>query len=255
MTNSIAQATSKVGDLIIKNSPTLLTVCGGIGLVTTAVMASKTTLKAQDILSDAMHIKTMPKDQKITTVKNLAKLYTPTLIVGGMSLACIFGSNHINIRRNAALATAYTFTTRMAQEYQDKVIETIGKKKEQKIQEEVQADRIKNKPETIVISDEEGMTLCYDSFTGRYFKSDIETIRRAMNDVNALLNEDGFVALNEFYDRLGLPNAKLGEDLGWNSMYEGQMDLKYSSQLTDKKTPCLVIEYNVEPREYFDRTF
>lgn len=251
MSSIFTDSCKKVGEAAIKNSPTILTIFGAVGVVTTAVMASKATIKAKEY-GLKLPNKNENKDENLARLKDLAKVYGPAVGVGILTITCIFLSNKIHLKRTAALATAYTFTSEMAHKYQDKVIEEIGATKEKHIREKMQKDELANaKPETIVISDEEGMTLCYDAFTGRYFKSDIETIRQAVNDVNAMLLDDGFVALNEFYDRIGLPNASIGESIGWNTYYGERLDLTYSSQLTEKKVPCLVLNYNIEPKHYY----
>lgn len=246
----------RVGAEAIKHAPTILTVCGGVGLVTTAVMASKATLKAQDILEEAKGFKTMSKEKKKDTVKTLAKIYGPTIFVGAASLGCIFMSDKLHRGANAALATAFTVCQDRAKRYQEKVLETIGKSKEKRIQEDVHKEIMENaEPETIVISEGEGKTLCYDVFTGQYFKSDIETIRKAVNDVNDIMNKNelGFASLNEFYDAIGVNVGNLGEYLGWNRYYDDMLDLQYSSQLSPNKQPCLVISFNIDPKQNYDR--
>lgn len=69
------------------------------------------------------------------------------------------------------------------------MIETIGEKKEQTVRdaiakEHIEKDPVENK-EVIVLG--RGSTLCYDSVSGRYFKSDMETIKKAENELDARL--------------------------------------------------------------------
>ena len=98
-----------------------------------------------------------------------------------------------------------------------------------------------------------GMTLCYDAISGRYFKSDQEWIRRAVNNLNERLNFGEHISLNEFYDEVGLEEIfPLGETLGWcvNPDYtdRGQIQLKFTSQLDSRNTPCLVVGFANPPR-------
>ena len=74
------------------------------------------------------------------------RYYVPTAIMGGLTIACIIGANSINLRRNAALAGAYSLTEAALKEYQAKVIETIGDKKEQAIRDDIAKDRVKEHP-------------------------------------------------------------------------------------------------------------
>ena len=77
-----------------------------------------------------------------------------------------------------------------------------------------------------------GETLCYDVLSGRYFKSDIEKIREAINDL---------------YYAIGLPDIKLGEALGWN-IDKGYIDVQFGTHLAANGTPCLVLAFNVAPQ-------
>ena len=95
-----------------------------------------------------------------------------------------------------------------------------------------------------------GETLCYDSITSRYFKCDIEKLRKVENMMNKRLLSEMYISLNEFYYEIGLNQTDIGDDLGWN-IEEGLVDLEFSSQLAEDDTPCLVIGYRVSPRYSF----
>ena len=132
--------------------------------------------------------------------------------MGSLTVACIIGANSINLRRNAALATVYSLTEATLKEYQSKVVSTIGEVKEKAIKDEIAKDKIeKNKPKkSNVVVTGSGDTLCYDSISGRYFKSDIEKIKSSVNELNRDLLYEMFVSLNDVYYALGLSNIKNG---------------------------------------------
>ena len=73
-----------------------------------------------------------------------------------------------------------------------------------------------------------GETLCYDSLSGRYFKSDIEKIKKAINDVNRRMLNENSVALNEYYVEIGLAAVGIGESVGWD-IDKGYLKLLKSS--------------------------
>lgn len=58
-----------------------------------------------------------------------------------------------------------------------------------------------------------------------------------------------YISLNEFYDEMDLPHIDIGDDLGWN--IDDAIELTFSSQLTEDKTPVLVISYEYCPRYDF----
>lgn len=164
----------------------------------------------------------------------------------------MIGANSVNLRRNAALATAYTLSESALKEYQEKVIETIGEKKEQAIQDAVAKDRIEKNPVSTkeVIITEKGDTLCLDYPSGRYFKSDREKINKAVNELNRRMRDEMYISLNEFYYEIGLSGIGIGEELGWN-IDQGYIEPSFSCQLAEDGTPCLVISYLVGPRYDF----
>ena len=92
-----------------------------------------------------------------------------------------------------------------------------------------------------------GNTLCYDSASGRYFKSDMDKLKKAENTLNRQMRDEMYVSLNEFYYEIGLEGIGVGDNMGWN-IDSGYIDLEFSSQLASDGTPCLVISYRVEPR-------
>lgn len=243
ITKLAQNATKFVSD----NSPTILTAMSVAGVVTTSVMAVKATPEAVRDIWDAESELTevlSPKDK----IKLCWKHYVPALTMGAMTIACIISANTISTKRNAALMSLYTFTEKSLKEYQEKVVETFGENKEQKVRDDIAQDRVNNDPVSTkqVIITGGGDVLCYDTLSGRYFENNIEAIRKAENDLNKLLLDDGYASQNEFYHLIGLPPTKLGEELGWTS--ENLLSLEFSSVLSEDNRPCLSINYRVEPK-------
>lgn len=229
-----------------KHSPEILTGIGITGMIATTVMAVRATPKALRLIEE------MQPETKLDTVKVAWKPYIPAAITGVTSIACLIGANSVNARRNAALAAAYTLSDTALREYKDKVIETIGEKKEQAVRDAVAKDKIEKNPvkSNDVIITEKGNTLCFDTISGRYFKSDIDKLRRIENDLNRRILTEGYISLNDFYYELGLDNIRIGDELGWN-FERGLIELEFSSQLASDGTPCLVMNFAVAPKYDF----
>ena len=239
---------------ISKHSPEILTGIGIAGMVTTTILAVKATPKAIKLIEAEKRAKHVDALSPVDTVKTVWKCYIPAAMTGASSIACLIGSNAINAKRNAALTTVYTLSEMARNEYKEKVIQTIGEKKERTIKEKVDAERIKRDPvsKKEVIITEKGTTLCYDHVFGRYFKSDIDIINRAMNKINREIVINMYASLNDFYAELGLSPVEMGYDLGWN-IDDGTIEIEPSSQLADDGTPCLVIDYSVSPKYNYSR--
>lgn len=239
---------------ITKHSPEILTGIGIAGMITTTIMAVRATPKALILIEERKEEIDVDKLTPIELIKTTWTCYIPAAITGGLSIICLIGASSVNAKRNAALATAYTLSESALKEYQEKVIETIGEKKEQTVRDAIAKDRIDKNPVSSreVIITEKGNTLCYDAISGRYFKSDIDKLKKVENELNRRMRDEMYVSLNEFYYEIGLNPTSIGDDIGWN-IDHGYIELNFSSQLSDDGNPCLVINYQVAPRYGYNR--
>lgn len=249
MKKEIAKSFLSLKTAIKKHSPEILTGIGIAGMITTTVMAVRATPKALILIEERKEEIGAEKLEAMDMVKTTWACYIPAAITGTLSVACLIGASSVNARRNAALATAYTLSESALKDYQGKVIEMFGEKKNEAVKDAVAKDKVEKNPVITreVIITEKGNTLCYDAISGRYFKSDIEKIKKAECELNRQMLDDMYVSLNDFYYEIGLDSVKLGDELGWN-VDSGYIDLSFSSQLASDGTPCLVIDYSVAPR-------
>lgn len=245
-----------LGAILHRKAPEILLGTGIAGMVTTVVLAVRATPKAMLLIEEAKAKKDTNEDVSISVdvtpieiIKATWKCYIPTVLIGSGSIVCLICAHSTNARRNAALAAAYSLSETALKEYQAKVVETIGEKKEQAIQDAVNKDRVTANPPVAqeVIITSHGDTLCYDHWSGRYFKSDVEKIRKAANEVSRRMLDEMYVSLNDFYSELGLSETPLGEELGWNVNREGFVEVKIGATLADGDVPCIVLDYANAP--------
>ena len=249
----VSNFVKNVQKAVTKHSPEILTGIGIAGMVTTTILAVKATPKALRLLEGAQS-EASEELTNIEKVKVCWKCYVPAAVTGALSVTCLIGASSVNNRRNAALATAYKLSETALTEYREKVVETIGEKKEQLVREKVAEEHIKKNPvsKNEVLITQKGDTLCYDSISGRYFKSDIDKIKKTVNELNRRMLNEMYISLNEFYYELDLDGIGIGDDLGWN-VEKGFIDIDFGSQLADDGTPCVVINYSLAPRyDYSD---
>ena len=239
--------------MVSKRSPEILTGLGIAGMISTTVLAVQATPKALDLIARAEDEKfDNGHGDKLTVSEKMKvawKPYIPAAITGIASISCIIGASSVHAKRNAAIAAAYNLSQTALTEYKEKVVETIGEKKEQAIKDKIAKDKVKKDPvsKSEVIVTGKGNTLCYDAFNSRYFYSDIDQIKRAINELNRIMLNQMYVSLNDFYDELNLKHSGNGDELGWK-LDDGFIEVDFSSQLSDDGRPCLVIEYMVAPR-------
>jgi hypothetical protein len=238
---------TKVGQTIKSNSPEILTAVGVAGVFTTSYLTGKAAYKASRIIAEDEQQGVMfenRKDRFKERVRLTWKLYIPAVASGAVTVGCIVGGSRATAKRTAAAVTAYSLTERAFSEYREKVTEEIGKGKEQKIRDELAQDRVSaDQPvsrEVIITSG--GNVLCCELYTHRYFRSDMESLRRAQNDINMMVVNNLYVTLDEFYDVVGLPHTSVSDQMGWDS--NRLMDLIISGTISEGGEPCLAFEYN-----------
>lgn len=239
---------------VTKHSPEILTGIGIAGMITTTILAVKATPKALYLLEDRKDELEVDKLPVLEVVKTAWKPYVPTVLSGVFSISCIIGAQSVNVKRNAALATAYKLSEEGFALYKQKVIETLGEKKEGNIQDKVDREIVERNPigSNEIFMTEKGNTLCYDGVSGRYFKSDIEAIKKALNIINRNMTYDNYVSLSDFYDEIGLSHTSVSDYLGWN-LDDGLVTIHFGSQISEDGEPCIVLDYHIVPRYDFDK--
>lgn len=232
--------------LIKANAPEILTAVGVGGVISTAVLTAKATLKAEKELDKWAKVGELTTKQKAKTVW---KLYIPPVASGVVTIACIVASHKSGSRRTAAAVTAYSLTEKAFTEYKDKAAEVIGEAKERRMRDDIAQDRVTALPtanrEILVIG--QGNVLCHDVRSQRYFRSSHEELQRAANDINRQLTYERYVSLSEYYIAIGLPITKESVYTGW-SLDRGLMELEISATIADNDEPCLSVDFNyVQP--------
>lgn len=236
---------TNVKGTLTKNAPSILTGLGVIGFISTVSAAIHDTPKAIRILEEA----NLEEPTPLEMAKLTYKCYIRTFILGSVSIGCIIGANSLHTKRNMALASAYSLAELSLGEWRKKVVEQFGENKAKAVSDSIAGDKMRSTPvvDSEIILTGKGETLCYDALSGRYFKSDIETIKRAINNLCRDMLSDMFITLNDLYYALDLEGTKMGDLVGWH-VDDGLMEPRFSSHLTPNGTPCLVLEFDVEPR-------
>lgn len=241
------KATRKISD----HSPVIMTGMAVAGVVTTSYLTARGTVKAVvDLYQDTDEIEAEDERTFMDKAKIVWPHYVPAAASGVATIVCILSGHSIHTKRQAALMGLYSVTDKAFTEYQAKVKETIGENKEQKIRDEVAEDRIREAPVANVVVTGGGDHLCFDTFTGRYFRSSVEKIRKAENDINAEVINNCYASQNDFYRNIGMETTAYGDEIGWRIGH--MMELTFSSHLSSEGEPALAINYRAEPiRDYY----
>lgn len=217
----------------------------------TSVMAAKATPKALALVEEAKE-----KNEEMTKVDYvLAALpaYIPAIVTGVSTIACIFGANVLNKRKQAALASAYALLDSSYKEYRAKAIELYGDDANDKIKEGVAKDKYTGDGK---LKDNDKQ-LFYDDYSGRYFESTIEDVLQAEYNLNREVAQAGGAFLNDFYDELGLPETDYGNYLGWSAgqlmeMYWNPwVEFNHSKFTFDDGLECTIVRIESDPTHDF----
>ena len=263
--NNVTRTLNKAAFKFKKHSPEILVVAGVVGVVGSTVMACKATTKVNDILDDTkdqldkIHeagerlengetlmlkdgeeytVEQNKKDLTIVyaqTALKFAKLYAPSVIIGGLSITAILTGHNITRKRNIALAAAYTAVDKSFKEYRGRVVERFGEALDKELKY-----GIKSKEVDEVVTNEDGTESVVKktvdvvdatnpmnvSEYARFFDDgcagwtkdpeyNLMFLRDQQRYANDLLKSKGHLFLNEVYDLLGIPRTKAGQIVGW----------------------------------------
>jgi hypothetical protein len=251
------------------NSSTILVGLAVGGVIGTAVGASKVTPESQKIIEAKRKAESdISKDLESGTISNkkakeaknnmylkfskdMAKVWAPVILLGGLTISSIIFAHRIDARKQAALAAALTLTEdrlRESEYYRSTVKDMVGTKQEEAINAKVKEDYIRENPikEDEIAYTGYGNTLMLDWASHRYFRSSPEYIRQAINNLNERLLSAMWIDLNDFYDEIKLHRIGVGDIVGWN-IDNGQIRLEPTSILDDNETPVYVIDFLVRP--------
>ena len=251
--DSLSRAVSQQGLLASDNAPKVLFVGGVVGMVGSTVLACRATLKLESVLDgieaekqQAYQVKglvdspeytgeqtytdkELKKDLTTITVRGLAdiaKLYAPAVLLGGVSIFALTKSHNILQDRNVALTAAYAAVEGAYSRYRERVIDRYG--------EEVDRE-LRYESETVDIIDEDTGKIItetrvtgapgsiyarwYDEQSSRNWSRDPDInlmfLRQQQTWLNDRLKSRGHVFLNEVYDCLGLSHTREGAIVGW----------------------------------------
>ena len=235
-----------------RNSSTILTCVGSIGVVTTAVLAVKATPKAIRLLESAEE----EKGEELTTletVKIAGPAYIPAAITGVSTIACIFGASILSKCQQASLMSAYALIENSYKEYKNKLKVLYGDDADKEVTQEIVKDRY----EDYDVSVSDGKQLFFDYFSMRYFESTMEKVLIGENNFNKNLTLNGYASLNELYDSLGIPRVDYGYELGWSHEAGGAfygyswIDFEHEKITLEGDLECCIISMSHEPTADF----
>ncbi len=235
-----------------KHAPEILTGFGIVGFFTSIVLASKATTKANMLIEERKLDEKREELTKKEVIQTTWKCYIPAAITAGCATACVIGGTKTGLKRGAAMAAAYRITKESYDIYRDKVIETIGEKKEQEVREKRDKELVeRHKFNNYEVNPIPPDTIFY--YDGRYFYSTWDKVKEAVAQLGEdMLDNPGLprVSLNDFFYLVGLANTEMGEVLGWEIGINGRPEL-YPPTCIEMEGGriCMVVSFRNPPKE------
>lgn len=233
-----------VARVVVKHAPTILTGAGTVGLVGTAVLASRATLTYKELIADEVMVITdgpnlMKRNEHYTEdefrkdrivcysriVTKTVKHYAPTIALGVASIAAFWWSHSIQSKRIAGLAAAYAALDTSYRKYKKSVASVIGEESMKKVEEKILDDVVftdepfeYDKMAESVIPEYSPYARIIDENASVWDPSDDITelnIHAQLNYMNDILRTRGYLFLSDVYDALGIPRTPASQVVGW----------------------------------------
>lgn len=287
---------SKPGLWVSNKSPELLLAAGIAGVITSTVLACRSTVKAVEVFDEHQKNMDIIKDagetgqlangddyslqeykedltkQYVQTGVKLAKLYLPSIILGGLSIVAISKSHVIMKDRNANLAAAYATLDTMYKTYRNNVKEKYGEEEDfnmrygVKTEEFEEEKALKNgEKKTVtkkvkVMDDIQGhseYSRFFDSSCPNYCDSpeyNLSFLTNLQEWFNRELRRKGFIFLNEVYEKIGVDLSHAGQQIGWiyDKNNEEKIDFGIFSyteanrRFVNGYEPVILLDFNVD---------
>jgi len=281
--------TSKVGKNLLraqKHAPTILFAAGIVGVVATAVLASRATLKLEGVLDEhedmmdqikgATDTRYSEQDRKqdlivayIRTSTKVTKLYAPAVIVGLASIAALTGSHVVLNRRNVALTAAYAAVDKAFRQYRERVVTEYGYDKDQELrygfEEREIVEETKQGPKTTMVKK---VSINSASMYAKWFDEgnpnwepsagrNMMFLRMQQQFANDKLHMNGYLFLNDVYEMLGLKRTSEGQAVGWvldggtsdnfvDFGFEGKQNAEGVRDFINGWNKALLLDFNVD---------
>ncbi|MCD8119697.1 MAG: DUF6353 family protein [Lachnospiraceae bacterium] len=242
----MATKSTEMQRLLKRNSSTILTCIGAVGVVATAVSTALVTPKVTQKLSKTKKEKRR-KLTKTETFLIAAPNYIPAVAIGAGTILCIFAANTLNQKHQAGLTSAYALLNESYKDYRKTLIDLHG----EEIDEEVRQAMLRECCDyhQLHVDSPDNKAIFLEPISGET----IEAYEREIMDAEYHMNRNyilrGYASLNEFYEFLGLPKTDYGDELGWCCMDEiDWIDFEHHEvSRDDGGTPIYEISYIFEP--------
>lgn len=250
--DKVTRAVCTAGMKLQKHSPEILVGLGIIGFGGTVILACRATLHAEEILD--RHAERMelaekaeqvaePEDnydiQKektaiyIHTVVDFVKLYTPSVALGGLSVAMILVASNILKKRYLGAVAAFNAVSEVFETYRNRVKDEFGEEADRYFRygikkelrevastdengtEVVESEEVEVADQPVMPSDYAKIFDCTNPNWDENPAFNLSFLKAQQAMANDILHTRGHLFLNEVYEMLGFDHTPIGAVAGW----------------------------------------
>lgn len=237
---------------VVANSPRILTGFAVAGTVITLIETVKATMEACEIVvveTECNSLREHVKEEGVAdTIKLVGKNYITPIGWATLTIAAVIGSHSISSHRAAVLAGAYAASESKLENLKKGIEEKLTPKQQEDLKDDLAKKTVSLHDKQNVTDTQQGETLFLEEYSGRYFRSSIDAVRRAEVYYNKDLLNEQWLSINSLYRHLGLPITRMGDDIGWEN--DDLVELEIRPILMDDGETCMVLDYNIEPRPF-----
>ncbi len=252
LSNIVKSTVDKTTQFCKRNSTTILSCVSSAGVILTGISSAHSAKKAYK-KELSKHLDNWEvSEQELSKTEKVKIIFpyciTPTLICAA-TIACIFTTNAISKKQQAAYISAYTLLQNTFSEYRKKVEELYGEDADEIARAAIREDKYKS----IELTYTGEKLVFFEEHRNEFFERSMEEVLNAEYYINRNLALRGYVSLNEFYAFLGLDPISSGDVLGWDlnsgSAYFGYnwIDFGHKKYVLDDGLEYYLIEFPFPP--------
>ncbi len=247
---NLLRTVTEAGKTIWDTHGTKIMFYGGLACTGVAtVLAADGAVKANQILAD----KKAESEKELSMkeqLKVVAPHYIPAAVLWTVGACAQIGGFRTEVTNGASALAAYKMAELAKTELEKSTKNVVGDKKVEKIKEDIaQGHRVAHPvTQARIFLTGKGDQIFYDPYSNQYFKSSIESVRKAADSMNDYIYKsiDDCATMNMFYRALGIPeNTTWGDNFIFTNDNPMRLDFEYTSDEVGQ--PVAELWYTNEP--------
>lgn len=210
---------AKIVRSLLKVAPTVLTAISTVGTLATAYFSHEDTKRAMHILDNYKsgfadpNVKIPIKDE----IRITGKCYWRTALSVAITIASGIAANRLSAAQIATLTATVGYLAADRKQIVENLRGELSSSHANEIigPKHLDSDDAWWTPSSTIEETGKGDTLCFESFSGRWFYSSIDEVDLALKHIRERFRDGEYLCMNDLYKELGICVTSLGYEFGW----------------------------------------